>query len=115
MPSNPAAVCDRLSTLRPVAAGASALCVLPVPMCLSPYLSFTVSRAQVLLSLWNAKEHQQAIDKLIPIMLLCNLGANEARIREGYLRYRGCGETPKQVVHCLLSLTTIEIRGVAKC
>ena len=43
---------------------------------------------QVLLSLWNDGKHQQALDMLIPIMLRCSPGADEAKIRAG-LRFNG--------------------------
>ena len=43
---------------------------------------------QVLLSLWNDGKHQQALDMLIPSMLRCSPGADEAKIRKG-LRFNG--------------------------
>ena len=42
-----------------------------------------MSCAQVLQSLWNAKKHQEALDILIPIMMLLSPKSDEARIREG--------------------------------
>ena len=69
--SNPMAVCCCLCTL----------CDLWLPVLLT--VGHSVSRAQVLQSLWDAKKHQQALDSLIPLMLFCSPGADEARIRAG--------------------------------